>query len=309
MLSSRLGHTTPWSSYPEEANPTEAPRPPPAETMTDAASPTEPVFWCSIITVTYNSAHTLKHFWIPQNRSDGVEWIVVDNGSTDDTVETAMELGATVISLDRNHGFSYANNVGYRAAVSDFVGFINPDVRLDVGALHMLKEASVKNNAVVGPQLYNPDGSQQPNGRGFPTLTAKVRNRLKGGDPFYLLQGRGKLPRPVVWLMGAAVLGHRTQFDSFGVWDSRFFLYYEDSDLGLRSWKAGVPVLLIAEAGMEHGWARETDGKFRFIPWAREIASLVKFYLRYPSLLGTRRRASRVFHDISKAVFENESVR
>lgn len=270
-------------------------------TDTDTSADTDP--WCSIITVTYNSAETLKHFWTPRRRSDGVRWIVVDNASTDNTADVAQQLGATVIRLEQNHGFSYANNVGYAAATTDFIGFINPDVRLDIDALHELMTVSAKNNALVGPQLYNADGSQQPNGRGFPTLSAKIRNRLKGDDSRYLLHADGQTPRAVVWLMGAAVLGHRAQLDRFGVWDPHFFLYYEDSDIGLRSWKADVPVLLVPTARMEHGWARETAGTFRLSPWMREIASMSKFYIRYPSLLLTRRLASRAFGAIDRAVF------
>lgn len=244
--------------------------------------------WCSIITVTYNSARTIEHFWSAVDPTSEVEWIVVDNASADDTVEVAQKLGARVIRLKGNHGFSYANNVGYLAARADFIGFLNPDVRMSLEALRILADVSKRQHAIVGPQLRNADGSLQPNGRGFPTLGAKVRNRMQGNDPSYLLFCDNDEPRTVVWLMGAAVFGHRLELDRFGAWDPHFFLYYEDSDLGLRSWQAGVPVLLVPKAQMEHGWARETAGGFRFLPWMREIASMAKFYSRYPRLLGRR---------------------
>jgi len=259
--------------------------------------------WCSLITVTHNSSRTLAHFWTQSGASSGVEWIVVDNASTDDTVEVARSLGAHVIELAENKGFSFANNVGYRAASADFVGFLNPDVRLDIAALRTLQRVSREHQAVVGPQLLNHDGSPQPNGRGFPTLAAKIRNRLRGDDPRYQLFGLDEAPRPVVWLMGAAVLGHRAEIDRFGAWDPHFFLYYEDSDIGLRSWKAGVPVLLVPTARMLHGWARETAGGFRLAPWRREIASMTKFYARYPSLLLTGDAVERAHGAITEAVF------
>ncbi|MGB3731813.1 glycosyltransferase [Microbacterium sp.] len=269
--------------------------------MTHIQGSASPAPWCTIITVAYNSARTLEHFWTPG--IEGIEWVVVDNASTDDSVAVATRLGATVIRLHRNHGFSYANNVGYQIARSNFIGFVNPDIRLTSDSLHILDQVAEEAGAIVGPQLRNADGTLQPNGRGFPTLSAKVRNRLRGDDPAYLLSSDNERPRPVVWLMGAAVFGHRAQFDQFGVWDPHFFLYYEDSDLGLRSWEARVPVLLVPTAEMEHGWARETSGRFRFTPWRREIASLTKFYSRYPSLLLPRRLASIVHTNITRAVF------
>lgn len=271
--------------------------------MTDRRDTSPPIPWCSIVTVTYNSAPTIEHFWSDHALADGVEWIVVDNASTDDTVSVAQRLGAKVIRLDRNRGFSYANNVGYDAATADFIGFVNPDVRLNINAIHVLEDVAARHDAIVGPQLYNADGSRQPNGRGYPTLAAKVRNRLRGDDPSYLLFSPDDDPRAVVWLMGAAVFGHREKFDRFGAWDSHFFLYYEDSDLGLRSWKAGVPVLLVPQARMEHGWARETAGRFRLSPWMREIASMSKFYSRYPSLLLHRQKTHPAFSGITRAVF------
>lgn len=266
-----------------------------------AASSAAP--WCSLVTVTYNSARVLEHFWAAYAEFEAIEWIVVDNASTDDTADVARALGARVIALKDNNGFSYANNVGYRAASADFIGFLNPDVRPDIGALQTLAKAAQEHRAIVGPQLLNADGSLQPNGRGFPTLAAKVRNRLRGDDQRYQLFGEGDEARPVVWLMGAAVLGHRREIDRIGGWDPYFFLYYEDSDLGMRSWSADVPVLLIPTAQLLHGWARETAGGFRLMPWRREIASMTKFYARYPSLLLSAPAVERMHSTITEAVF------
>lgn len=263
----------------------------------------------ALITVTFNSAATLEHFWAAWQPSQDWEWIVVDNASTDTTVETARRLGARVIELPTNRGFSFANNVGYASTTADFIGFVNPDVAVTPESLGTLGETASLLGAIVGPQLLNGDGSRQPNGRGLPTLAAKIRNRIAAPDDRYLLFSPDGSPRPVYWLMGAAVFGHRAQLDAIGAWDPHFFLYYEDSDLGLRSWQAGIPVLLVPEASAVHGWARETAGGFRLTPWIREIASMVKFYARYPSLLGGHARATKRFPDVHRAVFPSNRER
>lgn len=159
----------------------------------------------ALITVTFNSAATLEHFWAAWQPSQDWEWIVVDNASTDTTVETARRLGARVIELPTNRGFSFANNVGYASTTADFIGFVNPDVAVTPESLGTLGETASLLGAIVGPQLLNGDGSRQPNGRGLPTLAAKIRNRIAAPDDRYLLFSPDGSPRPVYWLMGAAV--------------------------------------------------------------------------------------------------------
>lgn len=257
----------------------------------------------SLITVSYNSVDALGHFWNEREFDDLTEWIVVDNCSSDGSAELAQELGARVVRLPKNVGFSAANNAGLAAARGSFVGFVNPDVRIGANPIDQLERIAQETGAIVGPQLLNPDGSAQPNGRGFPLLTAKVRNRLKGDDADYLLTSDGPQPFPVVWLMGAAVFGTREAVEKIHGWDSRFFIYYEDSDFGLRAWKAGIPVLLAPQATAVHGWARETSGRFRWAPWMREIASMTRFYSRYPELLLSYGVAKRAHPDITEAVY------
>lgn len=257
----------------------------------------------SLITVSYNSAEALRTWWSGFTADALTEWIVVDNGSTDDSVEFARSRGARVITLKRNRGFSWANNEGLRAARGDLIGFVNPDVRITPEALDEIELSTAELPALVSPQLYYADGAIQHNGRGYPLLTAKIRNRLRGGDPKYLLSSDPGAPRPVAWLMGASIFGRKDVFERLGAWDPTFFLYYEDSDICLRAWREGIPVLLLPGPGLTHGWARETAGRFRFTPWRRELASMTRFYARYPELLLGPRAARRAHPELDRAVF------
>jgi N-acetylglucosaminyl-diphospho-decaprenol L-rhamnosyltransferase len=263
--------------------------------------------WCSLITVTHNSQRALEEFWGKNEKLPaGVEWIVVDNCSTDGSADVAERLGATqVIRLSENLGFASSNNEGLRAAHGDFIGFVNPDVRVKYTDLKMLKEVAHQQQAVVSPQLINADGSLQPNGRGFPFLLDKVKNRLGAEAKLhgrYLLFSNTDEPRMVCWLMGASVFGSRETLDKFGAWDPHFFLYYEDKDFCLRAWKADIPVALVPRAKWTHGWARETSN-LSAMPWKRELASMFKFYRRYPEFLLPRAVASRKHARISREVY------
>lgn len=255
------------------------------------------VAW-SLITVTFNSAATLRRFWSAKRPSD-VEWIVVDNGSADDTVRTAEALGAHVIALERNRGFSAANNIGLSAASGRYVAFINPDVKIQSADLGDLASTIDRYGGLVGPQLLNNDGTLQPNGRGAPLLLHKVLHRLRPHSAAngYLLTAGSGVRRYAFWLMGAAVAGTATEIRKLAGWNERFFLYYEDKDLSIRAWQAGLPVVLDGSVQWTHGWARETKS-FRLKPWLHEFRSLATFYSMYPEFLLGGRPAVRS-HDLA----------
>ena len=249
----------------------------------------------TLITVTYNSSQELKDYW-SGDRPDDVEWIVVDNASTDGTESVARELGAVVIPMGRNAGFSAANNRALADANGLFIGFVNPDVKVSYDGLPTLEETIQQYDCVVSPQLLNPDRSLQPNGRGFPSFIAKITHRLRKndehGDDYRFFAGPEERIY-VAWLMGAAVCSSREIIDRVGGWNDDYFIYYEDSEFGLRSWDAGIPVILDGRSNWIHGWARETT-TFRIKPWIHEIASASRFYFSHPSLsMGARAYRAR----------------
>lgn len=241
----------------------------------------------ALVTVTFNSSAKLRKHWSDVVIPEEVEWIVVDNGSADDSANVASEFGARVVALEENCGFGAANNIGFARSTAPYVAFVNPDVTPNVQDLALLERfLSDSPTALVAPQLLNSDGSFQPNGRGTPYLASKVLHRLNPGaqeGTYRRYAGSGEVTQ-VVWLTGAVVAGRRDRLSCLGPWDERFFVYYEDSDLGLRNKVAGGDSFVLGDATWLHGWARETSG-LNVRAWRLELASLVKFYVRYPSLL------------------------
>lgn len=245
----------------------------------------EPIW--SLITVTYNSAHALETFWSPVRLGKCVEWLVVDNASTDRSREIATQLGARVIALDVNRGFGAANNLAFRASTTPYVCFVNPDVTPLVADLPRLEALlDSEERLLVAPQLLNGDGSRQPNGRGVPSLLHKVLHRVRPGlveRTYQRYAAHGEVVE-VDWVMGAALAGRRDWLRSLGPWDERFFVYYEDSDLGLRNSRAGGRTVVMGDVRWPHGWQRDTTTA-NWRAWRRELPSMVKFYSRYPGLL------------------------
>lgn len=241
----------------------------------------------ALVTVTFNSAEQLRNCWSTADWGQA-EWIVVDNASQDDTVAVARALGARVVELDRNVGFSAANNVGLGLVESGFIAFVNPDVTVRSPTdLERLASVSLKNGGLVAPQLVYPDGSEQANGRGLPYVLDKFAHRslrLPGSRPHEYVRSGLVNPTYVAWAMGAAMAGPAHIFRELGGWDEGFFIYYEDHDLGLRAWAAGRPIVVDPMVRWAHEWQRATT-ELRVTPWRHEIRSAAVFYRKYPWLL------------------------
>ncbi|MET7961563.1 glycosyltransferase [Micromonospora zamorensis] len=241
----------------------------------------------SVVTVTYNSADTLRRCWSGVHKP--YEWIVVDNNSADDSAAVAEELGARVIRLPENVGFSKANNVGVRQTASEYVLFANPDLEIGPDGFATMQRHLDVHGGLVAPQLLATDGTPQPNGRGFPYATAKLGNRkiwpLSRMHANYRVVANDGEAVYVAWVMGAAVAARTADFIAMGGWNDKFFLYYEDHELGLRAWRHGMPVALLGDVRWTHHWARATNS----FQWSRahtlELQSARTFFGMFPEFL------------------------
>ncbi|WP_300681256.1 glycosyltransferase family 2 protein [Nocardioides sp.] len=254
------------------------------------------------ITVTFNSADTLTRHWKPCTNPK-FSWIVIDNASRDGTAQTARSLGAEVVELSENIGFSGANNIGATVASdADCLVFVNPDITLDADGLQRLAEEAVHRQCIAAPQLLNHDGSMQENGRRMPYLYRKILHffNMKGSRTQYeVFAGLGEIV-PATWAIGAAIAIPADLFRKIGGWDDRFFLYYEDSDICLRASRMGIPTYLVGDVRWHHGWKRETRRSLNLAAWRREVSSALKFYGRYPPLLLHPRIAPRRFKEVGE---------
>lgn len=254
----------------------------------------------ALITVTYNSAHALAEFW--RDRPFGrYHWTVVDNASSDGSARIAQELGAQVLEMPANRGFSAANNRGAEAVDADVLIFCNPDVTVTEEGIAALADGARRHGGIVAPQLVNVTGTPQENGRGTPFLTRKVRHLLRMPDQRYQRFARPGELIDVVWVMGAAVAITRSAFDALAGWDEGFFVYYEDADLGVRAWQQGRSVRVDGGVRWQHGWSRETGRGLSAAAWKRELASAWRFYRKHPYCLVPLGRNAERLHRVDAA--------
>src|SRR5260370_3848407 len=124
----------------------------------------------SVVVVTYNGLP-----WLEQALTSvrGHETIVVDHGSSDDTVSFVRERFPEVeVVEEENRGLAYGWNTGIARTSGRYVLLLNAGAWLDEGAVEQLTAFADAHPeaAVVGPRLRYPDGRLQRSVRGFPTL-------------------------------------------------------------------------------------------------------------------------------------------
>jgi GT2 family glycosyltransferase len=222
----------------------------------------------SVVVVTYDSGDVLDA--CVQSLPAGAEVVVVDNGSeTAPTVDGDRFARTTVIRNPSNVGFGAAMNVGAGTATGDDLLLINPDVRLQPGAIDALlaRRDAEATECVVGPSIWSPGGELLPVCRRASRvwtdivalvpwvslrLPARLRHDLPREHPVYSTGG------PVDYLQGCCLLVSRAAFARVGGFDPSFFLYCEEEDLCVRLREAGVPSVYEPTARVVHLWGTST---------------------------------------------------
>jgi N-acetylglucosaminyl-diphospho-decaprenol L-rhamnosyltransferase len=200
----------------------------------------------SIIIVTYNSRADIASCLaaVTGDAAPRVdhEIVVVDNASTDDTAGFVRERwpGVRVIDAGGNLGFAGANNAGIRQTFGELVLLLNPDTRVEAGAVDRLVALldSHPAIAVVGPRLEDAAGRAELSfGPMLSPLTELGQKVLVIGNErgwaavTTLVERLTRHAREVDWVSGACLLVRRADIEAVGLFDERFFMYTEDVDL------------------------------------------------------------------------------
>jgi len=195
------------------------------------------------------------------------EVLVVDNASTDGSVEMARERFPQVrlMANPRNVGFATANNQAIRQSMGRYVLLLNPDTEVRPGAVEALVDFMEKNPlaGAAGARLLNPDGSLQYSCSPRPTLWREFLRlfHLPGVRPDgYYEMGDWDLssPHKVDVLLGACLMLRREALVQVGLLDEGFFMYSEEVDLCLRLQQAGWGLYWVPESQVVHYGGQST---------------------------------------------------
>ena len=258
----------------------------------------------SVVIVNYNSLGYVRRCLVSLDEgARGLAWeaVVVDNASSEPGVETlAREFpNVRVLRRTRNDGFAAGANTGIRAARADVLFLLNPDTRVMPGAAatllrYLRAHADV---GVVAPKLVNPDGSLQLSCRRFPTLWTGVFNRYslltrlfprnRFSAAYLMSDWDHSGTREVDWVSGAAMMISKATLERVGGFDEGYFFAMEDVDLCRRVHDAGLRVVYLPDAVVEHriGGSSSTVPARALIARHRGIWRYYRRYLRRNLLL------------------------
>jgi GT2 family glycosyltransferase len=167
------------------------------------------------------------------------ETIVVDNGSTDGSAETAeREFGCTVIRNRENRGFCAANNQGIAAAQGEFIALLNNDAEAEPGWLAALVRAcsSAADVGMAASKVLVWEDPRRIDKAGH-LIFPDGQNRGRGSGA--LDDGRFDREEETLWPDGSAAMYRKRMLDEIGGFDEDFFAYGDDAELGLRARIAG----------------------------------------------------------------------
>lgn len=208
----------------------------------------------------------------------GDELIVCDNASVDGTLERARELApdATVLHSGANLGFGEACNAGARAASGDLLLFLNPDAVVAPGFRDAIELPLRERRGWDAWQgLVSAGDGELVNTWGGVVHFTGIGWAGGAGRP---IAEAPQEPREIPYGSGACLAVRRQAWEAVGGFGPEFFLYHEDTDLGLRLWLAGFRVGLEPRARCEHDYEfHKGTHKWYFLERNR-YAMLVRAY-------------------------------
>ncbi len=217
----------------------------------------------TFVVVTWNSSQVIGKLIRSINKYEtGSKVIVVDNNSTDETINIASSFtNVKVISLDKNLGFAKANNLGFKSVKTKYVTFINPDVVLHENVTNRLvTEIEKEHIGLIGIRLTNADGTLQPTMYNFQTPFNIFIEQFEIGK---ILSEKLKLKyspensthsqeREVEWLIGAFLFTKSSYYSAVGGFSEDYFLYSEDMDICYKYHLKGLNVVFYPKVSAVH---------------------------------------------------------
>jgi N-acetylglucosaminyl-diphospho-decaprenol L-rhamnosyltransferase len=246
----------------------------------------------SAVIVTWNSASTLRQ--LLDVLPGGMEVIVVDNGSADDTVRLAQNHPSAARVFQRsNLGFGAACNYGAAQATGSTLIFMNPDILPQQGSIEkLITRVNAGGVGALIPRLADNHREARETVGHFPSIGFELMQSLGLWRiyKFFRVPRQGQMA--VDWGWAACIAVPARIYEQIGGFDQSIFLYGEDMDLCKRIWNAGYKVLI--DTGIVVSHAGNTSGEQAFSTEER-IALVLGADYRFLTKYRSRRYADMVF--------------
>lgn len=213
------------------------------------------------------------------------ELILVDNGSTDNTIETVRNTfkNIHIIKLQRNVGVAAGRNIGLRAANGRHLMILDNDTIADTDTIVNLSKYLDENTEIglVAPRLISPKGDVQTSYRAYPGLFVKISNVLRGKRRTSITNERIMLPIEPFYVIGAAQMFTKEVYMASNGLDENIFYGPEDADFCMSVRAIGKKVVYLPQYTIIHDWQRSTTSRFYSRSGRRHIKALIYFYKKH----------------------------
>lgn len=233
----------------------------------------------SVVTVNYNTAQDTKNLLESLKKVRTPDFlltiIVVDNGSKDASALDGLQ-GFTFIKLKENSGFTGGYNAGIKKALqdgADYVLIVNNDTTADPDLLSNMLDV-LEQDKIIGvtvPKIYFAKGHEFHKDRynekelgkvfwyaGGHTDWNHIKSVHRGVDE--VDHGQYDKTEEVTFATGCCMLFKREVLEKVGVFDEKYFLYYEDADINERVRRVGYAIYYVPSAVLFHVNASSTGG-------------------------------------------------
>ena len=215
----------------------------------------------SIIIVNWNSKDDLAECLNSLVKIDykNIEIIVVDNGSTDGSIELVEEYSRKIvlrlIKYRTNLGFAIPNNDGFKKAKGEYILLLNNDTTVEKDFLTKLVSVLEKDEkiGVVQPKIIFADSSLLQSGGSFLLYTGFLYHFGYGKNP---KAAKYRKQMEIFSANGACILLRRSVIEEVDLFDSDYFAYFEETDFCWRVWLAGYKILFVPNAAIYHKGGR-----------------------------------------------------
>jgi hypothetical protein len=204
--------------------------------------------------------------------------IVVDNASTDDSVNFLSQNypHVRIVRNDKNYGYAKAINIGVSISTADYFIISNSDIIYPEQSIQNLISSykELDKAGVVAPQFINADGSYQEAFSYFPSykfgiweMTYLIKLIHKSYANEFEKEGDRLPPLAVDYTVGAVMLFSKKLFQELGGFCEEYFFYTEETDFCKRASQAGYVNYILRNVTVKHlvGGTRE-NMNFRYIP-------------------------------------------
>ncbi|OGK17018.1 hypothetical protein A2690_02500 [Candidatus Roizmanbacteria bacterium RIFCSPHIGHO2_01_FULL_39_12b] len=250
----------------------------------------------SIIIISYNTVNITKKcldtvFESLKNADFQTEIIVVDNNSTDESVEMLNGYRLQVASYKKiffqtifskeNLGFAKGNNLAVRQAKGRNILFLNSDIEVIEDAIPKIYNYFIRQSkfSFVGGKLFNKDMSPQDSAAPFYSILVIVGALFLRGDYLHITRFSPNKTKQVDWVSGACIMTTRENYDKIGGFDENIFMYMDEVDLLYRARTLGMLTGFYSDAHFIHLGSASSRGRTQ--PILQVYKGLLYFYKKH----------------------------